>query len=311
MVHNRELGRSRSRRKTARNLSRHSTRLRDSHERRKATRNPESIRIDDLNHHDNTNTMSQTTETSEITSIRSVESNRESAGVAIAAVVAEIGRGVFAGITIAGGAYLAWRRAVKASAAKRASEISTQELRPLPKSLRADVMAATSLRAALSTLAGAGTRLTDNLAVESLIEKASICLRLGHEKDARQALSALTDEAASQHQRLLADCVLAHAEAVVRERGYVKIRIVPERGYLLAERLNGESVRLDVTRSRDGLGVRYAVDADGFTDDHCVEEVAAIHAGMQGRGVAGQVIRSVRKPRIPVGHKAARVAQTA
>ncbi len=260
--------------------------------------------------------MSQTTETSEITSIRSVESNRESAGIAIAAVLTVLGRGAFAvaqvGAKVAVGASrLAWRGAVKAVETMSAPDTGVQELRPLPASLRADVMRASSLNAALTALAGAGTRLANTAAVEPLLEKAGTALRLGHEKDAREALSALADEAASQHQRLLADCVLAHAEAVARGRGFTKMRIVPERGYLLAERLNGESVRLDVTRSRDGRGVRYAVDADGFTDDHCVEEVAAIHAGMHGRGVAGQVIRSVRKPRIPFGHKAARIAQTA
>jgi hypothetical protein len=259
--------------------------------------------------------MSQTTETSEITSLRSVESNRESAGIALAALLAMLGRGTFAvaqtGTKAAVGvSRLAWRGAAKAVTAMSAHANAVQEIRPLPASLRADVMRASSLNAALAVLAAAGTRLADTVTVEPLLEKVENALRLGQEKEANQALSTLVDEAASQHQRLLADCALAHAEAVVRERGYVKIRIVPERGYLLAERLNGEAVRMDVTRSRDGRGVRCAADADGFTDDRCVDEVAAIYAGMRDRGVVCHVIRSVRKPRVPIGHKSSRVSQT-
>jgi hypothetical protein len=260
--------------------------------------------------------MSQTTETSEITSIRSVESNREPAGVAIAAVLNVLARGAFAVAQVgtkaaAGTSRLAWRGAVKAVTAMSAHAYDGQELRPLPASLRAEVMRANSLKAALAALAATHTRLADTVTVEPLLEKVENALRLGQEKEAHQALSNLVDEAASQHQRLLADCVLSQAEAVVRERGYTKMRIVPERGYLLAERPNGESVRIDVTRSPDSRGVRYAVDADGFTDDRCVEEVAAVHAGMHGRGVAGHVVRSVRKPRIRQLHKSSRVAQTA
>lgn len=280
-------------------------------------RRPESGGLGDLNRHNQQHaTMSQTTETSEITSIRSVESNRESAGIALAALLAMLGRGTFAVAQVGtkaavGASRLAWRGAVKAVTAMSAHANAVQELRPLPASLRADVMRASSLNAALAALAAAGTRLVDTVTVEPLLEKVENALRLGREKEAHQALSTLVEEAASQHQRLLADCALAHAEAVVRERGYVKIRIVPERGYLLAERLNGEAVRMDVTRSRDGRGVRCAADADGFTDDRCVGEVAAIYAGMRDRGVVCHVIRSVRKPRIPLGRKSPRVAQTA
>lgn len=260
--------------------------------------------------------MSQTSETSEITGVRSVQSNRESAGVAIAAVLAALGRGALTvaqvGAKVAVGATrLAWRGAVKAVDAMAASDTTTYDLRPLPASLRAEVMRASSLNVAITALANAGTRLANAAAVEPLLEKIGSALSLGDEKAAKESLSALADEAGSQHQALLAGCVLSHAEAVVRERGFTKLKIVPERGYLLAERANGEEVRMDVIRSSDGRGVRYAVDANKFDGEKCVEEVAAIHAAMDRRGVAGKIIRSVRKSRVPVGRKAARVGQHA
>jgi len=258
--------------------------------------------------------MSQTTETSEITSVRSVETNRESAGVAVAAVLAVLGRAAFGAARIgakvaAGGAHLAWRGAAKAVASMSASDTGAQGLRPLPASLRAEVMGASSLSAALNALASAGTRLADTAAIEPLLEKANAAFRLGHEKESRQTLAALADEAAAQHQRLLADCVLTHAVTVVRERGFSVVRLVPERGYLLAERANGESLRVDVNRVSAG-GVRYAVDADGFIDDRCIEEVSGFHSDMHRHGVDGEVVRSVRKPRIPLRHKVTAVAQS-
>lgn len=260
--------------------------------------------------------MSQTTETSEITSVRSVETNRESAGVAVAAVLTALARGTFAVARVgakmtAGATRLAWQGAVKTAEALSTGNTGVQELRPLPVTLRADVLRASSLSAALNALGAAGVRLADAAAIEPLLAKADTALRLGRDAEAKEALATLAAEAESQHQRLIADSVLAHFAAVVRERGFSAVRIVPARGYLLGERANGESVRVDVTRSRDGRSIRSAVDADGFTDDRCIEEVAAIYQGVQQRGVTTQVIRTVRKPRIPLGGKVpGRVAQT-